>query len=168
MPRDEPSVDCWDWPICMQGQRSRGKGLGSRTGRDRSLLGRHRLGKRIKAWAISVTIKTGKRAAKRADVFYHTRHRPRRMFVSGAQSIHAAGSELTQSIVITLSPPHRALSFHKTHHRRTARRRKGQLVWTAKQKPQSTQREQSTGGGEWSGWVIGHGTINKAMYSNNV
>lgn len=132
MPRDEPSVDCWDWSICTQSQRSRGKGLGSLTGRDWSLLGRHRLGKRIKAWAISITIKTGKRTAKRTDVFYHTRHRPLCMFVSGAQSIHAAGSELSQSIVITLSLLHCALSFHKTHHRRTAHRRKGQLVWTAK------------------------------------
>ncbi len=48
MPRAEPSADCWDWPICTQGQRSRGRDPDNLTGRDWSLLGRHRLGRRAK------------------------------------------------------------------------------------------------------------------------
>lgn len=44
MPRAEPSADCWDWPICMQGQRSRGRGQDNLTGRDWSLPGRLRCG----------------------------------------------------------------------------------------------------------------------------
>lgn len=44
MPRAEPSADCWDWPICMLGQRSGGRGRENLTGKDWSLPGRHRCG----------------------------------------------------------------------------------------------------------------------------
>lgn len=45
-PRAEPSAGCWDWPICTLGQRSGGRGLDNRTGRDWSLMGRRHLGGR--------------------------------------------------------------------------------------------------------------------------
>lgn len=44
MPTAEPSADCWDLRICMQGQRSERSGLDSLTGRGWSLPGRHRCG----------------------------------------------------------------------------------------------------------------------------
>lgn len=44
MPRAEPSADCWDLLICTRGQRSRGRDRDNLTGRDWSLLGRHRCG----------------------------------------------------------------------------------------------------------------------------
>lgn len=44
MPRAEPSAGCWDWLICTRGRRSRGRGPDNLTGRDWSLLGRHRCG----------------------------------------------------------------------------------------------------------------------------
>lgn len=42
-PKAEPSADCWSWPTCRKGRRSRGRGPDNLTGRDWSLLGRHRL-----------------------------------------------------------------------------------------------------------------------------
>lgn len=43
-PRAEPSAGRWDWPICTQVQRSGRRGRDNLTGRDWSLLGRHRCG----------------------------------------------------------------------------------------------------------------------------
>lgn len=44
MPRAEPSADRWDWPICTQGQRSRGRGPNNLRGRDWSRPRSHRCG----------------------------------------------------------------------------------------------------------------------------
>lgn len=43
-PRAEPSAGRWDWPICTPGRRSGGRRRDNLTGRDWSLLGRHRCG----------------------------------------------------------------------------------------------------------------------------
>lgn len=99
MPRAEPSADCWDWLICTQGQRSRGRGPDNLTGRDWSLLGRHRLERRGRK-ELAILIKPQSQTHKQRFILC--------MYVcfSGVCVVHNRYT-LEQSVVITLwtEPP---------------------------------------------------------------